>query len=77
VAELSARPGLLVLYREPDADQTELRRTGVYRFLQERTEIEATVDRSLSWRRVRAGHAAGEAGWQRSGGAAGDRGSTR
>jgi len=62
VAALSARPDLLVLYREPDRDQAELRRTGVYRFLQERTEIEAAVDRSLSWRRVRADSAADDGG---------------
>lgn len=53
VAILAARPGLPVLYREPDAEEKELRRTALYRFLYERTEVVDRVDARTSWRRVR------------------------
>lgn len=59
VAELSRRPGLLVLYSEPDSGQVELRRTGIYRFLQGRTEVLEAIGPSMSWRAVRVGGDAG------------------
>jgi len=53
VTNLKARPGLIVLYREPTEDAVEVRRTAIYRFLASSTDIVEKVDARTSVRKVR------------------------
>lgn len=52
VAILAARPGLPILFHEPWASETALRRTELWRFLSTRTRVAERLDGSTSWRVV-------------------------
>ncbi|HEV8266906.1 MAG TPA: hypothetical protein VGR00_01685, partial [Thermoanaerobaculia bacterium] len=53
VANLAARHGLTVLYREPAESDGEVRRTAIYRFLRSSTDVVEKVDARTSVRKVR------------------------
>ena len=53
VSVLSRRPGLLVLFREPRAPEEPLKKTSLYRFLMEHTEVVDEIEPGTVWRVVR------------------------
>lgn len=53
VNALSRRPGLLVLFREPRAPEQPLKKTSLYRFLMERTQVVEEIEPGTVWRVVR------------------------
>ena len=53
VRALSRNPGLLVLFREPRTPELPLKKTSLYRFLMERTEVVEEIAPGTTWRVVR------------------------
>jgi hypothetical protein len=53
VSALSRRPGLLVLFREPRAPEQPLKKTSLYSFLMEHTEVVEEIEPGTFWRVVR------------------------